>query len=263
MRIVSLCPSLTELVFDLGLGDALVGRTKFCVHPADRVDAVEKMGGTKNPRIDRIVELAPDLVLLNEEENRVEDAEALAAAGLRCHTSLPVTVADTAAMVRSIGRAVRRVEDAEAIAADIERRAARVRAAAGGRRPVRYAYLIWREPIMTVSDDTFVAALLGLAGGVNVFGDAGSRYPTVTAEELVTADPDGVLLSTEPFPFDESYRDELVAATGLPATRFRIVDGELLSWHGSRTPDGIDYAEQVVEELRNAGREAPIDGASA
>ena len=78
MRIVSLCPSLTELVFDLGHGDALVGRTKFCVHPADRVDRVEKVGGTKNPKIDRIITLAPDLVLLNEEENRREDAEALA-----------------------------------------------------------------------------------------------------------------------------------------------------------------------------------------
>lgn len=262
MRIVSLCPSLTELVFDLGLGDALVGRTKFCVHPADRVDAVEKVGGTKTPKIDRIVELAPDLVLLNEEENRVEDAEALAAAGLRCHTSMPVTVADTAEMVRSIGRAVRRVETADEIADDIERRAARVRAAAEGRPAVRYAYLIWRDPIMTVSDDTFVAALLGQAGGKNVFGNADDRYPTVVAEELAAADPDGVLLSTEPFPFDDAYRDELVELTGLPVGRFHIVDGELLSWHGSRTPAGIDYAERVVRTLRGRGSARPGRGVS-
>lgn len=250
MRIVSLCPSLTELVFDLGLEDQLVGRTKFCVHPEGRVERVEKVGGTKNPKIDRIVELAPDLVLLNEEENRVEDAEALAAAGVRCHTSMPVTVADTAEMVRSIGRAVDRPDEAEAIAADIERRAARVRAAAESRTRVTYAYLIWREPIMTVNDDTFVAALLGLAGGLNVFGDTEERYPTITAEELAATDPTGVLLSTEPFPFDETYRDELVEATGLPVERFHIVDGELLSWHGSRTPAGIDYAETVIEGLR-------------
>ena len=250
MRIVSLCPSLTELVFDLGLGDALVGRTKFCVHPAGRVDRIEKVGGTKNPKVARIVELAPDLVLLNEEENRIEDAEALRAAGLRCHTSMPVGVADTAEMVRSIGHAVERPEAAEAIAADIEGRAARVRTAARAKPPATYAYLIWRDPIMTVSDDTFVAALLGQAGGVNVFGDAEERYPTITAEALAAADPDGVLLSTEPFPFDGKYRDELVGATGLPVERFRIVDGELLSWHGSRTPAGIDYAERVVEGLR-------------
>lgn len=250
MRIVSLCPSLTELVFDLGLEESLVGRTKFCVHPAGRVGGVEKVGGTKNPKVERIVELAPDLVLLNEEENRVEDAEALAAAGLRCHTSMPVSVAETAEMVRSIGVAVRRRESAERIAADIEGRAARVRGAAAGKPPVSYAYLIWRDPLMTVSDDTFVAALLALAGGVNVFAGAGERYPAVTAEQLVAADPDGVLLSTEPFPFDENYRDELVEATGLPVERFHVVDGELLSWHGSRTPDGIDYAERVMEDLR-------------
>lgn len=254
MRIVSLCPSLTELVFDLGLGDSLVGRTKFCVHPADRVEAVEKVGGTKNPKVERIVELAPDVVLLNEEENRVEDAEALAAAGLRCHASMPVGVADTAEMVRSIGRAVERPAEAEAIAVDIESRAARVRAAADGRPPATYAYLIWRDPIMTVSDDTFVAALLELAGGVNVFGDSEERYPAITAESLAAADPDGVLLSTEPFPFDERYRDELVEATGLPAARFHFVDGELLSWHGSRTPAGIDYAEEVIEALRSSRR---------
>ena len=250
MRIVSLCPSLTELVFDLGLEDQLVGRTKFCVHPEGRVEAIEKVGGTKNPKIERIVELAPDLVLLNEEENRAEDAEALVAAGLRCHTSMPVSVPDTAEMVRSIGRAVERTEAAEAIAADIERRAARVRAAAEHLPSVRYVYLIWREPIMTVNDDTFVASLLGLAGGVNVFGDTGARYPTITAEDLAAADPNGVFLSTEPFPFDEKYRDELVEATGLPIERFHVVDGELLSWHGSRTPAGIDYAEAVIDALR-------------
>lgn len=250
MRIVSLCPSLTELVFDLGLGDSLVGRTKFCVHPADRVDAVEKVGGTKNPKIERIVELGPDLVLLNEEENRVEDAEALKAAGLRCHTSMPVGVVDTAEMVRSIGLAVERPAAAETIAADIERRAARVRTSARRRPTATYAYLIWRDPLMTVSDDTFVAALLGLAGGLNVFAKAEDRYPTITAADLAAAAPDGVLLSTEPFPFDEAYRDELAAATGLPVDRLHIVDGELLSWHGSRTPAGIDYAEKVVAVLR-------------
>jgi len=254
MRIVSLCPSLTELLFDLGLGDSLVGRTKFCVHPSDRVKAVEKVGGTKNPRIERIVELAPDVVLLNEEENRVEDAEALVAAGLRCHTSMPVGVADTAEMVRSIGRALERPAAAEAIARDIESRAARVRSAAAGRPPATYAYLIWRDPIMTVRDDTFVAALLALAGGVNVFGDSEERYPAITVESLAAADPDGVLLSTEPFPYDERYRDELVEATGWPPSRFHIVDGELLSWHGSRTPAGIDYAEEVVEALRSSRR---------
>lgn len=252
MRIVSLCPSLTELVFDLGLGDELVGRTKFCVHPAAAVERIEKVGGTKNPKVDRIVELAPDLVLLNEEENRAEDAEALLAAGLRIHSSLPRTVEETAEMVRSIGAAVGRAERAEAISADIEARASRVRAAAAARttaaRPT-YAYLIWRDPIMTVNADTFVSALLDLAGGRNVFGAVKERYPTISARQLAESEPSGVLLSSEPFPFRETHRDELAEATGLPADRFHFVDGELLSWHGSRTPRGIDYAETIVRSL--------------
>jgi ABC-type Fe3+-hydroxamate transport system substrate-binding protein len=251
MRLVSLCPSLTELVFDLGAGDALVGRTKFCVHPADRVEAIEKVGGTKNPKIERIVELAPDLVLMNEEENRKEDADALAAAGLRVHTSMPRTAPETAAMVRSIGRAISRSRQAELIAEDIERRADRVQRDAVRYPPIRYACVIWREPIMTVNDDTFIAGLLQLPGGQNVFGDRDSRYPTITAQELHDADPLLVLLTNEPFPFQDRHADELASVSRLPRERFRLVDGELLSWHGSRTPRGIDYAEAI---LRGDGR---------
>jgi ABC-type Fe3+-hydroxamate transport system substrate-binding protein len=249
MRVVSLCPSLTELVFDLGRGADLVGRTKFCIHPADRVGAVEKVGGTKDPRLKRIVELEPDLVLLNEEENRIEDAEALQAAGIACHVSFPRTVADTAAMVRSIGIALDSSPAAERVALDIETRASRVRGAARDRRPVRFAYLIWRKPIMVAAADTFVDALLGLAGGENVFASREDRYPTVTAAELASADPEVVLLSSEPFPFQAPHVDEFSELTGMAKDRFRLVDGELLSWHGSRTPLGIDYAESVLGEL--------------
>ena len=256
MRIVSLCPSLTELVFDLGRGDDLVGVTKFCVHPADGVAAIDKVGGTKNPRVDRIAALRPDLVLLNEEENRLEDAEALRARSIDCHVSFPRTASDTAAMVRSIGAAIGAGPPAERIARDIESRVARVRAAATGRRPVRYAYLIWREPIMVAGGDTFIGDLLGLAGGVNLFagGDGPSdRYPTVTADDLRAADPDAVLLSTEPFPFGEAHAEELSAATAIPRHRFHIVDGELLSWHGSRTPRGIEYAADLLDGIRALG----------
>jgi iron complex transport system substrate-binding protein len=252
VRIVSLCPSLTELVFDLGRGDDLVGRTKFCVHPAGRVDRVESVGGTKNPKVERIVELAPDLVLLNEEENRREDAEALAAAGVRCHVSFPRGVDDTARMVRDVGAVLDRRAEAERIAADIERRATRVRASARNAPRVRYAYLIWRNPWMVAGGDTFVTAMLALSGGVNVFAEHRERYPAVTSEELASADPDAVFLSSEPFPFKERHADELAAATGLPRSRMHFVDGEYLSWHGSRTPAGIDYAERVIAAVRAA-----------
>jgi ABC-type Fe3+-hydroxamate transport system substrate-binding protein len=250
MRIVSLCPSLTELVFDLGHGEELVGRTKFCIHPADRVGAVEKVGGTKNPKLERIIELAPDLVLLNEEENRREDAEALRAAGVECHVSFPHTALETADMVRSIADAIDAKADGERIARDIETRHNRVVRSAADREPVSYAYMIWREPWMTLNADTFVSALLGDAGGTNVFASAVDRYPTITPADLASASPDVILLSTEPFPFQAKHVDELARLTGMDRDRFEIVDGELLSWHGSRTPAGIDYAEQVVERAR-------------
>ncbi len=248
MRLVSLCPSLTELLFDLGLGESVVGRTKFCVHPRSDVDAVESVGGTKNPRIDRIIALNPDLVLLNEEENRREDADALVAAGISCHISLPRSAADTAEMVRSIGSEVDRAAEAEEIARDIETRAARVVRDAASRTPVSFAYLIWRDPLMSVNADTFISSLLSLAGGRNVFGAESDRYPEIDADRLAAADPDVVMLSSEPFPFGERHAAELSLETGLPPERFRFVDGELLSWHGSRTPDGIDHAEVLVRE---------------
>ncbi|MEM7309737.1 MAG: helical backbone metal receptor [Planctomycetota bacterium] len=250
MRIVSLCPSLTELVFDLGRGEELVGRTRFCIHPADRVGAVEDVGGTKDPDVERIAALAPDVVLLNEEENRVEDADALREAGVSCHISFPRTVQDTADMVRSIGATLSAAEPADRIALDIEQRAQRVRAAAAEAPPVRWTYLIWRKPWMAVNGDTFAHALLALAGGENVFADAPIRYPEVTAGELAERDPELVLLGSEPFPFEARHADELAEATGLPRERFVLADGEYLSWHGSRTPDGIDYAAAALRGRR-------------
>ena len=250
MRLVSLCPSVTELLCDLGAGAKLVGVTRYCSHPPEVIAAVEKVGGTKDPKVDRIVELAPDLVFMNAEENRVEDSDALTAAGLRCHSDLPKTVEQTAAMVRRVGDAVGRRSAAEKIAGEIERRAERVRRAAAGRRTVRWAYLIWRKPWMAAGGDTFVDALLSLAGGRNVFGDSEQRYPAFTPEQLVARAPDVVLLATEPFPFEPKHMRELSEITGWPAARFAIVDGQDLSWHGSRTPRGIDYAERVIESVR-------------
>lgn len=246
MRLVSLCPSLTELVFDLGRGPDLVGITEWCVHPKDGVARVEKVGGTKNPEVARIVELRPDLVLMNDEENRREDAELLVASGVRILSSMPRDCAGTAEMVRSIGDALDRARESEAIARDIETRSARVRAAALDRAPVRFAYLIWRKPWMAASADTFASSLLEQAGGVNVFAARTERYPEITADELARAAPDRVFLCTEPFPFEEKHKDELARVTGLARERFVIADGEYLSWHGSRTPAGIDYAERLI-----------------
>jgi ABC-type Fe3+-hydroxamate transport system substrate-binding protein len=251
MRIVSLCPSLTELVFDLGRGADLVGITDWCVHPADRVGGLEKVGGTKNPRIARVRELAPDLVLMNEEENRAEDARALRQAGLACHVSFPRDIPGTAAMVRSIAAALERPREGESIAREIESRAARVRAAAEGLPRLPFAYVIWRRPWMTCSADTFASKLLENAGGRNVFAELAPRYPAFEPAELGRRAPELVLLCTEPYPFELEHARELAAASGLAPERFTVADGEYLSWHGSRTPAGIDYAARLV----SAGRE--------
>jgi ABC-type Fe3+-hydroxamate transport system substrate-binding protein len=250
MRIVSLCPSLTELVFDLGRGDDLVGITEYCVHPAAGVAKIEKVGGTKTPDVARIVELAPDVVLMNEEENRRQDASALQAAGVHCHVSMPRDSSETAAMVRSIGAALDRNAEAERIARDIETRTARVVEHARGAREISFAYLIWRKPWMTVNADTFASALLTQAGGRNVFASRRERYPTIDLHDLARAAPELVLLCTEPFPFAQKYIDEIAEATSFDRERFVIADGEYLSWHGSRTPDGIDYAAKLIDDAR-------------
>lgn len=153
-------------------------------------------------------------------------------------------------MVRSIANAIGRQLQGEVIARDIEQRANRVATQARGLRPVRFAYLIWRDPWMSLNGDTFVDAMLTLAGGVNVFANAAERYPVVRLDQLRDAAPDVVLLSSEPFPFAEIHALELAAQTGFDAERFQLVDGELLSWHGSRTPRGIDYAEEVITRAR-------------
>ncbi|MBK7644745.1 MAG: ABC transporter substrate-binding protein [Planctomycetes bacterium] len=250
MRIVSLCPSLTELVFDLGRGSELVGITQYCVHPAEALARIEALGGTKNPDVTRIVDLAPDLVLLNEEENRREDAQVLARAGIACHTSLPHDAQETALMVRSIGAALGTRERAEALAADIERRAERVRAEVASARHVPFAYLIWRKPWMSVNGDTYASALLELAGGRNVFAGEALRYPEISTASLASLEPERVFLCTEPFGFLPRHADELALETGITRERFVIADGEYLSWHGSRTPAGIDYAAQLLRDAR-------------
>lgn len=255
MQIVSLCPSLTELVFDLGRGADLVGITDYCVHPADRVGAIEKVGGTKTPAVDRIIALAPDIVLLNEEENRREDAQALERAGVRCLSTFPRDCAGTAEMVRTIGDALERPTEAARIAADIEARTRRVVESSQSTREVAFAYLIWRKPWMSVNRDTFAHAMLSQAGSRNVFGALSVRYPEITLDDLARAAPDLVLLCTEPYPFQQKHMSELADSTGLPIEHFTIADGEYLSWHGSRTPAGIDYAESLIAGARaRAGR---------
>lgn len=252
MRVVSLCPSLTELVFDLGAGGDLVGRTRYCVEPAGEVEAAPALGGTKNPKLQKILELEPDLVLLNEEENRREDALALTEAGIPCCSTFPRNVREAAEAVRRVAVALGRPGAGEELAREIEELSRRARAEAAAAPPVRWAYLIWRKPWMSVNGRTYVSGLLELAGGENVFRDRPDRYPAVTAAEIRAAGPERVFLSSEPFPFAEKHAAELSQATGLPRERLRLVDGQTLSWHGSRTRLGIPLALALLAEARDS-----------
>lgn len=246
MRIASLCPSLTELAFLLGRGDDVIAVTKFCEEPADRIAHIEKIGGTKDPRIERLIELAPDLVLLNREENRREDADALAAAGLALHVSYPRTVEDGRELVLDLGRRFDAHDSAAALAAGIDAELATLEAP---REPCTFAYLIWRKPYMAADTGAYVSALCERVGGRNVFAaepGADAGYPTFDAERLAALDPDRVLLSSEPFPFADKHRVELSEATGLPLERFVLADGKDLSWHGSRTAAGLREARRCL-----------------
>ncbi|HCO43794.1 helical backbone metal receptor [Immundisolibacter sp.] len=240
-RIVSLVPSQTELLFDLGLGERVVGVTKFCVHPAQAREQRRRIGGTKTPDIDRIRALAPDFVLANREENRREDVAAIGAFAPVYVTDIN-TLPQALTMTRAVGFALGAEAAAARIAADIES----AFAALPRRDAVRCAYLIWRQPWMAAGGDTFIGDLLRRLGLTNVFDDQ-PRYPEVAIEDLAAAAPALILLSSEPYPFKRAHAVEL--ATQLPHTRIVPVDGEMFCWPGSRLLAAAGYFRNVLPTL--------------
>ena len=244
-RLVSLCPSLTETLFDIGAGAAVVGATKFCVAPAS-MPGVSRVGGTKDPCVDRILALEPTLVFANREENRREDVEALTAAGVEVHSSMPRRADEVPALIRDVGEQTGCEVGAEAVAVDVEHALAEARAAALGVEPRRFAVLVWRRPWIAATADTFLSNLLVEAGGVNVLEASRGRYPEVTLEEFASLQPELVCLPSEPFPFDRRHVDELVLASRVDPHRFLLCDGQLLTWHGSRTARGLRAAMRWI-----------------
>lgn len=241
-RIVSLVPSLTELLADLDLDKEVVGLTRFCVHPSGWKARKQIVGGTKNVRADRVLALDPDLIIANKEENTKADVEALQA-----HVPVLVTdirtVDDSLAAIRTIGIRVGRRRGADALATTIAAAFADLKQV----QPLRAVYLIWREPYMTIGSDTFIHDVMQRGGFYNVFGEA-KRYPEVSPEDLVAAAPDVVLLSSEPYPFKEKHIVELRA--WLPDTPIHLVNGELFSWYGSRMQHTPAYLKTLRCEKR-------------
>jgi ABC-type Fe3+-hydroxamate transport system substrate-binding protein len=242
-RIVSLVPSTTETLFALGVGGRVVGRTRFCVHPKDQVVVVPIVGGPRDPRIERVRALAPDLVLANAEENRAQDVAALDGVTW-VFVTFPRTVAQAIADLRTLGAITGQMARGEEIATAIEEELSRLRALAARREPFRFAYLVWRRPTITVNRDTYIHDLLAAGGGINVFADEPERYPRISVREVFGREPDCIFLPSEPYPFDEEQRDDLLGQCGDPDRwrgRILLVEGEMFSWHGARTREGLRY----------------------
>lgn len=242
-RIVSLCPSMTETLIDLGVAERLVGVTRYCIHPKTVVEDLPKVGGTKNPDLDAIRAAKPDLVFVNAEENRREDYEALAA-DLDVDVSMPRFVQEVPDELRRVGRRIGKEAEAEERAVQLERRLSELDQA---RTPFTFAYLIWRKPWMTVSGDTYISDLFARAGGTNVYGEATQRYPETTLEELRAKAPRLVLLPDEPYPFDEGHRKQLASVL---ESRVERVSGDDCCWHGVRSIRGVRVVMELARSFR-------------
>lgn len=242
-RIVSLVPSQTELLAYLGLDHEVVGITKFCVHPEAWFRTKKRIGGTKNVHIDRVHALQPDLILANKEENVREQVEELAR-----HYPVWVsdvnTLADALHMIRAVGELTHTTARAGSIVQEIE---ASFTQLAGLSKPLKVAYLIWRDPYMTIGHDTFIHDQLVRCGLDNVFGHL-ARYPAVTIEQLQASGCEVLLLSSEPYPFQQKHIDELQPC--LPHTRILLADGELFSWYGSRLLKAPGYFHALLNNLQ-------------
>ena len=243
-RIVSLVPSLTEALAALRLDSETVGLTRFCVHPDGWKRRKAIVGGTKTVDVERVLALAPDLVVANREENERAPVEALAAAGVPVWLSDIATVADTLEALRGLGRVTARADEGERLAAGLEAAFARLEAPA---EPVRAVYLIWRDPWMTVGADTIIHDVMARGGLANAFGSR-TRYPAVTADEIREAQPEAVLLSSEPYPFADKHVAEVQAL--VPGARVVLVDGEAFSWYGPRLGAAPAEIARVLREIR-------------
>ncbi len=247
-RIVSLVPSQTELLFDLGLDEKIVGVTKFCTDPPAKVADVTRIGGTKKFDFGRIDALAPDLILGNKEENYQDGIE-------RLRAQYPVWMSD----IYDLDDALRMIEQVASMVGAGERgqtlsRTVRERfwsldeRMAGRPVPRRAVYFIWRKPYMVVGGNNFIDHLMRRAGLGNVFSDL-ERYPQVTAAQVADARPEVLLLSSEPFPFTQAHRDEFQSMVA--DADVRLVDGTLFSWYGSRLLRIPAYLETVTEAHSN------------
>lgn len=239
-RIVSLVPSQSELLWDLGLKDRLAGITKFCIHPKELFDSIPRVGGTKTLNIDKIRALKPDLIIGNKEENERSQIEALQKE-FKVWMSDIYNLEDALKTIRAIGGLTDTKEKADSIAAQIR---ASFRELPFLEKSV--LYLIWK-PYMAAGRGTFIGDMLEKTGLKNVIAAEDSRYPQLSIEEIRDLNPELIFLSSEPFPFKQVHADELQQQ--LPNTNVVLVDGELFSWYGSRLLRSVAYFHELLKQL--------------
>jgi ABC-type Fe3+-hydroxamate transport system substrate-binding protein len=240
-RIVSLVPSQTELLYALGLSKEVVGITKFCVHPASWFGTKQRVGGTKTVNIEKVEALQPDLVIANKEENVREQIEALEKIAPVWISDIE-TLEDAIDMIGSVGTLVGRSKEAEQIVSAIELGFQQIAVTA----TVPTAYLIWKDPLMAAGKDTFIQDMMQRLGFENVFGDV-LRYPVVTTEQIMDKGCKLLLLSSEPFPFNEKHAQMLQPL--LPGVKIELVDGEMFSWYGSRLTLATKYLRELAKRV--------------
>ena len=236
-RIVSLVPSLTEALFAFGVGEKVVGRTRYCAQPPRAVGRVTKVGGTKKVNVGRVLDLEPDLVVAVKEENTRGDIEGLEEAGVEVFVGTPETVEDALGMLGELAEQVG-ASEAGAMLDPIERVYGRLSQGPGRAR--RVFVPIWKGPYMSVGSDTYVHDVLKTCGGENVCGGS-TRYPVVGLEEVEDQKPEIVLLPDEPYPFSAEDLPEFYALD-IPASRedrIHLVDGKLLTWYGPRMASSL------------------------
>jgi ABC-type Fe3+-hydroxamate transport system substrate-binding protein len=248
-RIVSLVPSITELVCDLGLAAQLVGRTGFCIHPREIVRRIPKVGGTKDVDLDKLRALRPTHVILNIDENRKEDARALAEFVPELIVTHPLAPIDNLALYRLIGGIFGREDLAEGLCREFEAAYAALQSVARAFRPDRVLYLIWKNPWMTVSRDTYVSRMLALVKWETVPATCADRYPEIELDSDLLDGARVVLLSSEPYLFREAHVTELRAASPMREKKIALIDGEMTAWYGSRAIRSLGYLRQFRERL--------------
>lgn len=240
-RIISLVPSITELLYDLDLEEEVVGITKFCVHPPKWYKTKPRIGGTKTIHIEQVKALQPDLIIANKEENQQDKIEALS-------TSFPVWISDIKTMeqgikmIAEIGQLTNRTAQATELTTTYRTQEKKWELISKPNKPLRAIYLIWQKPYMTIGGDTYINDCLKKGGFKNIY-DHQTRYPETTIEAMKALNPDVILLSSEPFPFKQKHIDAL--QEDLPNAKIQLVDGELFSWYGSRMIKTFEYFKML------------------